>query len=182
MAPCGTDTQGTTVGWHCQSEVRRQVMGWPENWHTGQAHRREGSSHSAASPAGQPFSSTTVTSRDFARLLATDLAKSCADLCSFARSANAQQDGMAMVADLLKPSPITGAGPPHGFFIARSIVVAKPKIQQFLANGSGAGRWPGRCSGYGWLLPFLLRVVDRRCPIIHYQRAASDAGAIHLYS
>lgn len=33
-----------------------------------------------------------------------------ADLCSFARKANAQQDGMVVMADLLKPSAITGAG------------------------------------------------------------------------
>ncbi len=83
-------------------------------------------------------------------------------LCSFARRAMTgnsshdqpmpcfnKQDGVMPY--LLKPirSP---AGPPHGIRFARSPDVAKPEIKQFLANGSGAGPWLGRCSGYGWLL------------------------------
>lgn len=52
---------------------------------------------------------------------------------------------------LLKPSGSPDR-PPHGIRFAGSDVVAKRKIEQLLANGSGAGRWPGRCRGYGWLL------------------------------
>ena len=65
------------------------------------------------------------------------------------RHASTKQDGMMPY--LLKPSR-SPAGPSHGFFIARATFVAKRRIEQFLSNRSGAGRWPGRCSGYGWLL------------------------------
>ena len=93
-----------------------------------------------------------------------------ADICSFARkvmTGNGGHDQPGLVAgdatpcfnkqdgvipNLLKPPPITGAKPPHGIRFARSPDVAKPEIEQFLANRSGAGPWPGRCSGYGWLL------------------------------
>lgn len=70
-----------------------------------------------------------------------------------------QQNRMAMVADLLKPNG-SPAGPPHRCFFARRVVVAIVVIEQFLANGSGAGRWPGRCSGYGWLLLVMRSRVD----------------------
>lgn len=60
-----------------------------------------------------------------------------------------KQDG---VMPYLLKSRRSPAGPRHGIRIARATVVAKPKIEQLLANRSGAGPWPGRCSGYGWLL------------------------------
>ena len=56
--------------------------------------------------------------------------------------------------DLLKPSR-SPAGPSHGIFIARTDVVAKTEIEQFWSNRLVAGPWPGRCSGYGWLLLLL---------------------------
>ncbi len=40
---------------------------------------------------------------DFARLFSTGLATAEPDLCLFARKASAQQEGMAMMVDLLKP-------------------------------------------------------------------------------
>lgn len=97
----------------------------------------------------QPFSSRTSTRRDFARLLADDLAELMPTFVRLLARSSASR--MAMVADLLKPSR-SPDGPPYGFSIARATVVAKRKTEQLWSNRWVAGRWPGRCSGYGWLL------------------------------
>ena len=57
-----------------------------------------------------------------------------------------------VMADLLKPSPITVAVPMPWMADASVIVVAKVGIEQFWANRSGAEPWPGWWHGYGWLL------------------------------
>jgi hypothetical protein len=57
-------------------------------------------------------------------------------------------------ASFVEAQPIAVAWPPHGIRFARTDVVAKVVIEQFLAIRSGAGPWPVQ---WLWLVAFVVR-------------------------